>query len=115
MEKTCLDLALVHSSCPVVNTNVLTIDGISDHDLVLLQCAYQMRPLTKNSFRLMRKPALGSVDFVKCSGDLKNELHTLHDDFQLNCKARTLSSSLHTVLIRHAPLCHVRDPSISKQ
>ena len=35
-----------------------------------------MQPLTKNSFRLMRKPALGSMDFVKCSEDLKNELNT---------------------------------------
>ena len=87
MEKTCLDLALVHSGCPVVNTNVLSLDGISDHDLVLLQCGYQMRPLTKNSFRLMRKPALGSVGFVKCSEDLKNELHTLSDASQLNCQA----------------------------
>ena len=79
MDKSCLDLALVHSGCPVVNTNVLWLDGISDHDLVLLQCGYQMRPLTKNSFCLMRKSALRSLDFVKCSEDLKNELRTLSD------------------------------------
>ena len=114
MEKTCFDRALVHSGCPVVNTNVLWLDRISDHDPVLLQCTYQTRPLTKNRFRLMRKLALGSVDFVKCSEDLKNELHTLPDASQLNCQACTLSSSLHTVLNRYAPLCHVRVPSISK-
>ena len=114
MEKTCLDLALVHHGCPVVNTNVLSLDGISDQDLVIRQCAYQMRPLTENSFRCMRKPALGSVDFAKCSDELSNELNTLPDFTHLNTQAHALSSSIQTVTNRHSPLCRVRIPNISK-
>ena len=113
--KTCLDLALVHADAPVVRTAVSSSDGISDHDLVLLHCAYHtLQPVPTHTYLAIRKPPLQFVNFSSCRSGVHTLLEESEDPDQLNARADRLAKCINTVLDKHSPICNVRLPSFTK-
>ena len=111
--KTCLDLALVYKDAPHTNTTVHCLDGISDHDLVIVKFAYVITPPVQTTRKYVRKPSACTVDPV-FGDDLKAQLFDFPASSNASAQADQLATCIATVLNNHAPQRVVRPPAFSK-
>ena len=116
MEKTCLDLALVPSHHHSTQVSVLSMNGISDHDLVLLNCPYLSHHVSSKPAACMyvRKPAVSKIDTTESSTHLAHEFLSLPHPSQLEEQVQAFTRSLSSTLNKFAPIKRIRVPSFHK-
>ena len=93
------------------------MDGITDHDLVLCECAYpssSRQRLESGTLRDVRKPSVRAIDVNKCGPELEAKLATLPLPVDLNGHAEKLTSCLLDVMNTHAPVHRVRIMGVKK-
>ena len=112
--KTCLDLALVYKDAPHTNTTVHCLDGISDHDLVIVKFAYVITPPVQTMRKYVRKPSACTVDPNVFGDDLKAQLFDFPASSNASAQADQLATCIGTVLNNHAPKGVVRPAAFSK-
>ena len=103
MGETSLDLAHASWERQIVNTQVISIDGVNDHDLFLGDCAYATAQQHNQSFsyilRNVRKPSFRAIDVHQCGKELETKLNfpslPNNVDRMTDRMTETITSSIH--------------------
>ncbi|XP_065195251.1 uncharacterized protein LOC135826575 [Sycon ciliatum] len=77
LAKTCLDLILVYAAAPHVKTTVVSVDGVSDHDLVLTNFSYKATQQANSRLKFVRKPLPHAIDPATLCDDIDSTLEPL--------------------------------------
>ena len=90
------------------------LDGISDHDLVIVKFAYDITPPVQTTRKYVRKPSACTVDPDVFGDDLKAQLFDFPASSNASAQVDQLATCIGTVLNNHAPKRVVRPPAFSK-
>ena len=114
LAKTCLDLILVYAAAPHVKTTVVSVDGVSDHDLVLTNFSCKATPQASSRLKIMRKLLPRAIDPAALCDDIESTLQPLPKSADVNAHVTQLSDCITRVLDKHSPICPVVSPAFSK-
>ena len=114
LAKTCLDLILVYAAAPHVKTTVVSVDGVSDHDLVLTHLSYKATQQANSHLKFVRKPLPHAIDPATLCDDVDSTLEPLPKSADVNAQVTQLSHCITRVLDKHSPICPVVSPAFSK-
>ena len=93
---TALDVALCSHDLPRQSTQVIPIDGISDHYLVIVSLQYKIQYYSNSHVISVRKPGLHRLDFTKLTSDLRTKTYnSIAPDKSLHDNASSLTKMHH--------------------
>ena len=109
---TALDVALCSHDLPRQSTQVIPIDGISDHYLVIVSLQYQIPYYSNSHVISVRKPGLHRLDFTKLTSDLCTKTYnSIAPDKSLHDNASSLTKCITSTLVEHSSVCKVLVPN----
>jgi len=113
---TCLDLALLPPSLTFSNLEVISLDDISDHHLVKFNLnSPHCDPPAMQQVRFVRRPPLSGINYERFNNDVQELLDSQpYTESGLDDLTVQLSSTISTVINRHAPLKRVVQPVCPK-
>ena len=109
---TALDAALCSRDLPHHTTQVIAMNGISDHYLVVLSIQYRIHGFSNSHVTRVHKPGLHRLNFAELTSELRTKCNTsLSPDKSLHDNAYALTKCIASVLNHHSPVCNVPVPN----